>query len=121
MFSSSVLPVGAAETYSLGDCNRDGMVNASDATDVLKYYSSLSTGGDVWTSDKVGLADMDGDSKVDSTDTTGVYLDKKRTTLKYDKWFFGKHHINKQIPPRFFAVFDSVIDSQTEKTLALLK
>ena len=35
--AAGALLVGAAETYSLGDCNRDGMVNASDATDVLKY------------------------------------------------------------------------------------
>ena len=65
-------PARAAEAASLGDCNSDGMVNASDATDVLKYYSSLSTGGDVWASAKVRLADMDGDSKVDSTDASYI-------------------------------------------------
>ena len=66
------LPARAAETHSLGDCNCDGQVNASDATEVLKYYSALSTGGDVWADDKVRLADMDGDGKVDSTDASHI-------------------------------------------------
>ena len=62
----------AAETYSLGDCNRDGMVNASDATNVLQYYSVLSTGGELWADDKAKLADMDADGKVDSTDASYI-------------------------------------------------
>ncbi len=53
--------------------------------------------------------------KVSATDSVGVYLDRKRGGIKYGMWFFGKHHINKTIPPKFMALFDSVIDASTLK------
>lgn len=66
------LAVSAVNDYILGDSNKDGMVNASDATEVLKYYSELSTGGNVWANDKTKLADMDGDGMVDSSDASYI-------------------------------------------------
>ena len=49
--------------------------------------------------------------KVSATDTVGIYLDRKRGEIKYGMWFFGKHHINKTVPPRFMALFDNIIDA----------
>ncbi len=49
------------------------------------------------------------------TDRISAYLEEKRRNVAFGHWFFGKMHINKQIPPKFTAVFDSVIDAQTLK------
>ena len=49
------------------------------------------------------------------TDRISAYLEEKRGKVAFGHWFFGKMHINKQIPPKFTAVFDSVIDAQTLK------
>ena len=55
------------------------------------------------------------DQKVSATDTVGVYLDRKRAEVKFRFWFFGKHHLNKTIPPKFMALFDSVVNAETLK------
>ena len=55
------------------------------------------------------------DQSVSATDMVGIFLDKTREKIKFRVWFFGKHHLNKKIPPRFIAVFDSVIDAETLK------
>ena len=55
------------------------------------------------------------DRKVSAADTVGVYLDRKRAEIKFTQWFFGKHHLNKPVPPKFTAVFDNVIDAETLK------
>ncbi len=55
------------------------------------------------------------DQKVSATDTVGVYLDRKRSELEFRAWFFGKHHLNKTVPPKFVALFDSVINAETLK------
>ncbi len=47
---------------------------------------------------------------VSATDTVGVYLDRTRAGLTFGKWFFGKHHLNKQIPPKFVALFDNIAE-----------
>lgn len=46
-------------------------------------------------------------------DIISSYLERKKETVKFTHWFFGKFHITKRIPTRFTAVFDSVIDSET--------
>ena len=55
------------------------------------------------------------DQKVSATDTVGVYLDRKRAELTFRQWFFGKHHLNKPVPPKFTALFDNVINAETLK------
>lgn len=52
---------------------------------------------------------------VSATDTVGVYLDRKKSEVKYTAWFFGKYHLNKIVPPKFMALFDSVINAETLK------
>ncbi len=52
---------------------------------------------------------------VSPTDTVGVYLDRKRESMKFKIWFFGKHHLNKTVPPKFIALFDNVINAETLK------
>jgi len=36
----------------------------------------------------------------------GAYFDKLKDSCEYIKWFFGKCHINRSIPPKYQAVFD---------------
>ncbi len=43
-------------------------------------------------------------------DKVSAYLEEKKQTVDFGHWFFGKFHVNKRIPTRFTAVFDSVID-----------
>lgn len=40
-----------------------------------------------------------------------TYLEKVREKTDFVRWFFGRHHINKLIPPKFQAVFDGVFDA----------
>lgn len=55
------------------------------------------------------------DQKVSATDTVGVYLERKRSEITFRQWFFGKHHLNKQVPPKFTALFDNVVNAETLK------
>ncbi len=55
------------------------------------------------------------DQPVSATDSVGVYLDRIRSELTFRQWFFGKHHINKQVPPKFTALFDNVVNAETLK------
>ena len=46
-----------------------------------------------------------------------TYLEQVREKTDFVRWFFGRHHINKLIPPKFQAVFDGIFDaSETPKT-----
>ncbi len=74
---------------------------ASDAVDYIISYSPPQTIAEFLTGGKP------------QADTISAYLEKKKETVKFSHWFFGKFHINKRIPTRFTAVFDSVIDSET--------
>lgn len=38
-----------------------------------------------------------------------TYLDELREKIQYEKWFFGKQHLNKLVPPKYYAIFDNVI------------
>ncbi len=48
-------------------------------------------------------------------DTISVYLEAKKSEVKFSRWFFGKHHTDKLIPTRFMACFNSLIDADTFK------
>ncbi|MCL2036464.1 MAG: metallophosphoesterase [Oscillospiraceae bacterium] len=39
-------------------------------------------------------------------------LDEISRKTEFKRWFFGRHHINKIIPPKYFALFDNVIDAE---------
>ncbi len=52
---------------------------------------------------------------ISPTDTVGVYLEDLRGRVRFRAWFFGKHHLNKMIPPKFAALFDNVINAETMK------
>ena len=38
-----------------------------------------------------------------------TYLNEVKQLCTFKRWFFGKCHINKVIPPQFYAVFDQVV------------
>lgn len=48
----------------------------------------------------------------EQADKVSSYLEEKKNSLIFRHWFFGKFHINKRIPTRFTAVFDSINDSE---------
>jgi len=58
---------------SLGDLNKDGLINAVDATAVLSEYATLSTGDQTKLSEKQKLAvDINRDNLVDAVDATSI-------------------------------------------------
>lgn len=48
-----------------------------------------------------------------------TYLEEIREKTDFKRWFFGRHHLNKLIPPKFQAIFDNVIDAAEEPKVAL--
>ncbi len=52
-----------------------------------------------------------------TTDRSHVntYLEQVREKTEFSRWFFGRHHINKLIPPKFYALFDGIVDAEGEK------
>jgi hypothetical protein len=46
------------------------------------------------------------------SDTLNYYLDEINQKADYKRWFFGRHHINKIVPPKYFALFDDVINAE---------
>lgn len=79
----------------MGDVNEDEIVDASDASDILREYSVVSTGGNPTFSERSRkAADINDDSIVDSDDASAVlsfysYLstDGKETNIK--KWILS--------------------------------
>jgi hypothetical protein len=45
---------------------------------------------------------------------TDTFFEQILTECSFKKWFFGKCHMNKIIPPKFFALFDNVIRLESE-------
>ena len=62
----------ALDPVKLGDCNYDGYVDASDASEMLAYYAAASTGASASVSLDVTYADMNGDKKIDASDASFV-------------------------------------------------
>lgn len=48
-----------------------------------------------------------------------TFLEQVREKADFKRWFFGRHHVNKVIPPKFRAVFDNIIEAEEEPKLAL--
>ena len=62
-----------SDKYSVGDVNNDGIVDASDASDILSVYAALSTGEEVGlTMEELMLADVNNDGMTDATDSSDV-------------------------------------------------
>jgi hypothetical protein len=47
-----------------------------------------------------------------NSDTLSYFLDEINRKTEYKRWFFGRHHINKIVPPKYFAMFDDVINAE---------
>ena len=62
-----------SQTVTLGDVNRDGMTDASDASQILAIYAAYSTGGTPEeTKQQLLSADVNGDGMVDASDASTV-------------------------------------------------
>ena len=46
------------------------------------------------------------------SDNLSHYLDEINQKTDYERWFFGRHHIDKIIPPKYFALFNNVISTE---------
>ena len=81
---TSALDLGQLKLWLYGDVNYDGKVNATDSTQVLRYYNdkspnALITGTEQDKADKLLAADVNGDGKINATDSTQIlryYNDK---------------------------------------------
>lgn len=63
--------------YVLGDVNEDGKINATDATQILRYYNNLLpnalvdvNGNDI--ASRIQAADVNADGKINATDATQI-------------------------------------------------
>ena len=45
-------------------------------------------------------------------DSLSHYLDEINQKTDYERWFFGRHHIDKIIPPKYFALFNNIISAE---------
>lgn len=64
-----------APNYSLGDIDGDGMISASDATEILVAYSALSTNTKPTLNEtQMKFADVNGDGHVDASDASDVLV-----------------------------------------------
>ena len=63
---------GTGETipFGIGDVNSDGIVDSSDASEVLMIYAQVSTGGGELSEEQKSVADINGDGLVDSADAS---------------------------------------------------
>ncbi|MDO4864052.1 MAG: S8 family serine peptidase [Ruminococcus sp.] len=61
------------ETYTLGDVNEDGKIDAKDSSEILVYYAKVSTGGEGDLSDtQKTAANVNGDGKIDAKDASAI-------------------------------------------------
>lgn len=58
------------QTTSIGDINSDGVVDSSDASEILMIYAQVSTGGGDVPEETKAVADINGDGLVDSSDAS---------------------------------------------------
>lgn len=64
---------------TVGDVNRDGYINAADASDVLVEYSLMSTGGSgTFGGYQLYTGDYDGNGRVDASDATEILKEYSR-------------------------------------------
>ena len=62
-----------SESIEKGDVNGDGYIDAIDASNILSYYSVVSTGSDITTSEQVVCrhkGDINGDGEVNAVDAS---------------------------------------------------
>ena len=38
-----------------------------------------------------------------------TYLNDVYEKISFERWFFGKLHLNKLIPPKYYAVYDQIV------------
>ena len=51
-----------------------------------------------------------------------TYFEEIREKTEFSRWFFGRHHINKLIPPKFQALFDGIVNAEEElKAVTVIK
>jgi hypothetical protein len=46
-----------------------------------------------------------------------AFLNEISTNCKFSKWFFGCFHLDKRIPPFYYAVYENIYDSETGKEI----
>ncbi len=116
--------------------DNDAYMNPSDASAEIQWKAEIPTDKEL----REGVENLEANNfKVDyivsyeppakiseflnlgKTDRSHVntYLEAIREKTDFKRWFFGRHHINKLIPPKFQAIFDNVIDAAEEPKVAL--
>ena len=73
------------ETYLLGDVNKDGKINALDATQILRYANNKSSViASMSEEEAKGRADVNKDGKINALDATQIlrYANNNSSVLK---------------------------------------
>lgn len=78
-----------------GDINNDGVINASDASEVLEIYALISTGVKKSVENSYNTADINEDGKIDSADASVIlefysYLSTNGKETDIKKWLADK-------------------------------
>ena len=85
------------KSISLGDVNCDGIIDAVDASNVLKYYALISTEQDgEFTDDQKSVADVNNDGEVNAVDSSNIlayyaYASTSDETIKTMEEFMNKN------------------------------
>lgn len=57
------------------------------------------------------------EDEIPAVSALGAFLDGLKTTVTYDKWFFGSLHTDKHVSPSMTAVFEKIIEPESGKAL----
>jgi len=49
-------------------------------------------------------------------ESLSFFLDEINRKAEYQRWFFGRHHLNKIVASKYFALFDNVISAEHDPT-----
>ncbi|MCL1832032.1 MAG: hypothetical protein FWG45_03865, partial [Oscillospiraceae bacterium] len=53
-----------------------------------------------------------GSGSISTSDNLSYFLDEINRKTDYQRWFFGRHHIDKIVPPKYFSLFANVISAE---------
>lgn len=73
MTFAGAMTANAADSAVVGDTNGDGVVDASDASDILSYYADISVGMGAIADEKyMAVSDINNDGAIDAADASNV-------------------------------------------------
>ena len=96
----AAMPAAAAETYSLGDVDMNGVVDTVDVMCALENYVStnLMFNGDVLTDAQKALADINEDAVIDTVDAACILIYYVYTLSEDEPMSFADYRADGRLP-----------------------